>query len=380
MADTTRQFVHIAFPSSFVHPYSAQDKTGKQWDKAIITIPRNTYLDAHDIAYYNLDVFMNQRMSEQKRQGKNVVVSIRSDTPCELFKGRGDKRETILIDNPWQLASAVKKSRETYNNVQGSDDTNESILVSLTCTTLPVYSEPIRLPINQADWELGLLDDVINDLQFRYPAENNPLILTASMSFKGKSYEEKLFLGEGYRSITDLIRDSNTDMMNGTVQELLTRLREDSTLPLEPSQWAESQQRVKNICDSLSHSYQEDAQNSNDEEYLAETVARNSLDTQAITEVNNIPDELIAPYVTKLTARESRLMDAYGGAQEAADSILATHPGMAQNALENSITRKIYMSRLATHLARRIYEGIDPELRVKQHPSMRKNSGQARKR
>lgn len=144
-------FVHMAFPPTFVHPYTATDKNGKTWDKAIITMPRNTFLNNRDIAYYNLDVFMNDHMSEQKQQGKNVIVNVREDQPLELFKGKGELRQTILIEDPWKLAKAIKHARETYTDKDKTEGGVQDMLtVTVTSPHIHGYEQPVTLPLNQA--------------------------------------------------------------------------------------------------------------------------------------------------------------------------------------------------------------------------------------
>lgn len=190
-------WVHITFPASFVHPYTMTDQQGNQWDKAIITLPAHTTINGITADYYNIDVFLTPTMKEQKATNKPVTLSVPDNKSIELFRGRKERRTTFLIENPWQLAKAVKNSRRYYaaHQMHGSQeiqekksriknqrtfpgplplpDTQDRITVSIIFGEIGIYNnltEPLTMSFAQADYELTELDYYRNKALWKYPA------------------------------------------------------------------------------------------------------------------------------------------------------------------------------------------------------------------
>ena len=106
-------FVHTKIPSAFVNPYTLTDQNGKDWDKAIVNIPPGTAANGIDLTGYSMDIFLNSFQKGQIASGEPVSVSMKEGEKKELFKGKGDERETLSID-PWALTKALKQNREDY--------------------------------------------------------------------------------------------------------------------------------------------------------------------------------------------------------------------------------------------------------------------------
>lgn len=106
-------FIHMTVPRGFAHPYSFTDQNGREWNKAIINIPPGTKANGIDLTGYSLDTFLNSFQMGQIASNEPLSVSMREGNKVELFKGKGDERQTILVD-PWALTSAMKENREAF--------------------------------------------------------------------------------------------------------------------------------------------------------------------------------------------------------------------------------------------------------------------------
>lgn len=106
-------FVYMTVPKGFAHPYSFTDQNGKEWNKAIINIPPGTKANGIDLTGYSMDTFLNSFQLGQIASNEPLSVSMREGNKVELFKGKGDDRQTMLVD-PWALTSAMKENREAF--------------------------------------------------------------------------------------------------------------------------------------------------------------------------------------------------------------------------------------------------------------------------
>ena len=60
-----------------------------------------------------MDTFLNSFQLGQIASNEPLSVSMREGNKVELFKGKGDDRQTMLVD-PWALTSAMKENREAF--------------------------------------------------------------------------------------------------------------------------------------------------------------------------------------------------------------------------------------------------------------------------
>lgn len=104
----------VNFPNRLVTSYQHTGKDGRVWDKFLIHIPSGTKLNGVPLDGWNLDQFASKRASEDKINGRDVTISFNPERPVELWRKNGDTRETLTIDNAWDLCKAVKAARVAY--------------------------------------------------------------------------------------------------------------------------------------------------------------------------------------------------------------------------------------------------------------------------
>lgn len=104
----------VNVPNAFVHPYEMTSKDGRSFEKMIINMPGGTKLNGVDVTGWSLDRFMSDAARNDKANGRPVTLTFKPDQAIELFKGKGEKKQTIRIKDPWTLAKALKASREEY--------------------------------------------------------------------------------------------------------------------------------------------------------------------------------------------------------------------------------------------------------------------------
>lgn len=112
-AQGQQKFARMKFPPGFAHPYTMTAKDGREFDKAIVNIPDGTKTNGIDLSGYSLDIFLNSAQKGRIASGEGIVYAAPADKKIELFKGEGERRETLSV-GPWALASALKEQRESY--------------------------------------------------------------------------------------------------------------------------------------------------------------------------------------------------------------------------------------------------------------------------
>lgn len=108
----------VNFPNRLVTSYQHTGKDGRVWDKFIIHIPSGTKINGMPIDGWNIDQFASKRASEDKINGRDVTISFNPERPVELWRKNGDTRETLTIDNAWDLCKAVKAARTAFKEAQ----------------------------------------------------------------------------------------------------------------------------------------------------------------------------------------------------------------------------------------------------------------------
>lgn len=111
---TNKTFARVNIPHQFVHPYQMHAKDGRVFDKAIINLPDGVTLNGINVSGYSIDRFMNKSMQEDKANGRPVTLSFAADKPISIFRGKGQNRETITIDDPWILCKAIKAEQTSF--------------------------------------------------------------------------------------------------------------------------------------------------------------------------------------------------------------------------------------------------------------------------
>lgn len=103
----------VKFPNAFVHPYSMTDQNGKEWQKAICTIPDGVKVNGVDLSGFALDTFMKDFHMEQKTLGKPVILALNPKEPVTLFKGKGDERAERKV-MAWDLTKSMAKHAREF--------------------------------------------------------------------------------------------------------------------------------------------------------------------------------------------------------------------------------------------------------------------------
>lgn len=104
----------VNFPNSYVHLYRMTSKDGRTFDKMRVAIPQGTSIRGVDLTGWQLDRFLTDHARDAKLNGRDVTVSFKPGEPVELWRGKGEQRETMRIDDAWQLCRAVKTQRMAY--------------------------------------------------------------------------------------------------------------------------------------------------------------------------------------------------------------------------------------------------------------------------
>lgn len=104
----------VNFPNSYVHLYRMTSKGGRVFDKMRVAIPQGTRIRGVDLTGWQLDRFLTDHARDAKLNGRDVTVSFKPGEPVELWRGKGEQRETMRIDDAWQLCRAVKAQRLAY--------------------------------------------------------------------------------------------------------------------------------------------------------------------------------------------------------------------------------------------------------------------------
>lgn len=104
----------VNFPNSYVHLYRMTSKDGRMFDKMRVAIPQGTSIRGVDLTGWQLDRFLTDHARDAKLNGRDVTVSFKPGEPVELWRGKGEQRETMRIDDAWQLCRAVKAQRMAY--------------------------------------------------------------------------------------------------------------------------------------------------------------------------------------------------------------------------------------------------------------------------
>lgn len=107
--ERNRAWPSFTVPARAAKPYLYCAKDDN-WDKLIVTLPAGTVVDGHDLGGWKIDRFTSEANRRQLAEAKPVEIRLRPGTPVELFRGRGEARESFAIEDPARLADAVAQS------------------------------------------------------------------------------------------------------------------------------------------------------------------------------------------------------------------------------------------------------------------------------
>lgn len=397
MSDTTQnpqsdkgpRWAHMSFPPGFVHTYQITDRNGDEWVKALVTMPKGTYLNGVDVAYYNLDVFMSDRMLTQKANRQPVTVSIREDRQVELFHGRGDDRRQILVMDPWALATAVKQARQAYAQTLSQEQQDkrshmkntpsfgdpDSIQVTIDTAELGLIADNTTLNLNQADYILSGIEDAKQQVRFLHPASSigyEKIRLTVHYHIDGVDgeYKDRLDIGDGYHGISDLA-NVNAVGADAAWRQVADSMLQISSRPLSQQELAESQAAISHAARQLEDNATRLDEQRDDPDYQQEAAARTDLDETAIQAADTVSDQAITASATPIARQADNLLDAHASCEQEATRLMKASPAISGQ-LEGrpELIQQILSDRIITHLADRIYQAADPQLRRRLHPSL----------
>lgn len=115
----------VNFPNGFVHPFQRTGRDGRVWEMMRVSIPDGVTLNGIDLGGWQVDRFMDRYAKDDKLNGRPVTVSFRPGSPVELWRGAGQNRQTMSVENPWELCKAVKAQREAYAAAKAAEHAHE---------------------------------------------------------------------------------------------------------------------------------------------------------------------------------------------------------------------------------------------------------------
>lgn len=104
----------VSLPNGFVHPYMHRTRDGREFSMMRVSIPEGTMLHGLEAGGWQVDAFMNRRAHEQKESGRPVTVRFMPGRPIELWRGAGPARQTMRVNDPWDLCRAIRQERDDY--------------------------------------------------------------------------------------------------------------------------------------------------------------------------------------------------------------------------------------------------------------------------
>ncbi|WP_281667700.1 LPD25 domain-containing protein, partial [Parascardovia denticolens] len=348
MSDTTQnpqpdkgpRWAHMSFPPGFVHTYQITDRNGDEWVKALVTMPKGTYLNGVDVAYYNLDVFMSDRMLTQKANRQPVTVSIREDRQVELFHGRGDERRQILVMDPWALATAIKQARQAYAQTLSQEQQDkrshmkntpsfgdpDSIQVTIENAELGLYPDNTTLNLNQADYILSGIENAKQTTRFLHPASSigyEKIHLTIHYHIDGVDgeYKDRLDIGDGYHGISDLAT-TNAVGADAAYRQVADRMLQISSRPLSQQELAESQAAISHAASQLEDNATRLDEQRDDPDYQQEAAARTDLDETAIQQAASIDESAINAAAATIARQADNLLAAHASCEQEATRLM----------------------------------------------------------
>lgn len=388
-SDKGPRWAHMSFPPGFVHTYQITDRNGDEWVKALVTMPKGTYLNGVDVAYYNLDVFMSDRMLTQKANRQPVTVSIREDRQVELFHGRGDERRQILVMDPWALAAAVKRARQAYAQTLSQEQQDkrshmkntpsfgdpDSIQVTIENAELGLIADNTTLDLNQADYELAGIENAKQTTRFLHPASSigyEKIRLTVHYHIDGVDgeYKDRLDIGDGYHGISDLA-NVNAVGADAAWRQVADRMLQISSRPLSQQQLAASRAAISHAASQLEDNATRLDEQRDDPDYQQEAAARTDLDETAIQAAASIDEATINAAAATIARQADNLLAAHASCEQEATRLMKASPAISGQLEDHpELIQQILSDRIITHLADRIYQTADPRIRRRLHPSL----------
>ncbi|KFI46112.1 hypothetical protein [Bifidobacterium biavatii] len=126
--DKTPSWPKVNVPNKLVHIKDFTSKLGKPFQKLVVNIPSGTKVNGVPLDGYNVDVFPRKGNIESKVNGRDVTVYFKPGDQVRLWRGKGEERETLTIENPWDLVRGIKQARVEFRQ-QLDEKRNQSRIV-----------------------------------------------------------------------------------------------------------------------------------------------------------------------------------------------------------------------------------------------------------
>ena len=108
----------VNFPNGFVMPFRRTARDGREYEMMTVAIPRGVTVNGVELGGWRFDRFMHGQERTAIANHRPVTVTFRPGEPVNLWRGSGANRETLAIDEPWDLCRAVKAERDAYQQAR----------------------------------------------------------------------------------------------------------------------------------------------------------------------------------------------------------------------------------------------------------------------
>ncbi|MCI1712668.1 hypothetical protein [Bifidobacterium tibiigranuli] len=108
----------VNFPNRFVTPFQRTARDGREYEMMTVAIPRGVTVNGVELGGWRFDRFMHGQERTATANHRPVTVTFRPGEPVNLWRGSGANRETLAIDEPWDLCRAVKAERDAYQQAR----------------------------------------------------------------------------------------------------------------------------------------------------------------------------------------------------------------------------------------------------------------------
>lgn len=108
----------VNFPNGFVMPFRRTARDGREYEMMTVAIPRGVTVNGAELGGWRFDRFVSEQERTAIANHRPVTVAFRPGESVHLWRGSGVSRETLTIDEPWDLCRAVKAERDAYRQAR----------------------------------------------------------------------------------------------------------------------------------------------------------------------------------------------------------------------------------------------------------------------